>query len=427
MDNELVRVWHLINELSDQLAHNYKITKTLQSQSSVLKNESAQISSAGFNLRRFNTDITKEAFDSELERSNAQMLIENQALLHENKQLSLLLKEYEGTLETIMTKFRNHTLAAQQHELTLTRHYETLLLARDTQDLSSDFTSAINMPKSLHRLLLYLRNFIRSTSGEENLDPPDSDNSGYLDPGELVFLIESLERRLTSDDDEYSETGLSSDWQVDREHEIARLEEENNELRKALGIDPEAISSAGIDMAAEFRRMECERHPILSLDKHRRRGSEQSYGSGDHWVEKGLGGPQQPGNMGSYWDGIVRGPVSNQQQQPTYSSVLVGGGGGGPQQLPAVSGGAPLQRAVDLPGMRMGAGAQGRRLGSSIPPQRGGWMGAPPTRGGVTGIGGVHPPPPSTGLSLWNQPSPAPPITNRPQWPTQGSGLDIGR
>lgn len=51
-----------------------------------------------------------EEFDSELERLNAQIIIENQTLLQENKQLSTLLKEYESTMETIMTKFRNHAV-----------------------------------------------------------------------------------------------------------------------------------------------------------------------------------------------------------------------------------------------------------------------------------------------------------------------------
>jgi hypothetical protein len=51
-----------------------------------------------------------ETFESELERMNAQIVIENQTLLHENKQLSILLKEYEGTLETVMAKFRNHAV-----------------------------------------------------------------------------------------------------------------------------------------------------------------------------------------------------------------------------------------------------------------------------------------------------------------------------
>lgn len=57
-----------------------------------------------------NTDISKETFESELERTNAQIIIENHTLLHENRQLSLLLKEYEQTMETIMTKFRSHAV-----------------------------------------------------------------------------------------------------------------------------------------------------------------------------------------------------------------------------------------------------------------------------------------------------------------------------
>lgn len=43
---------------------------------------------------------------------NAQFVIENQSLIKENKQLSVLLKEYEGTMETIMAKFRNHAVRA---------------------------------------------------------------------------------------------------------------------------------------------------------------------------------------------------------------------------------------------------------------------------------------------------------------------------
>lgn len=43
---------------------------------------------------------------------NAQIIIENRTLLQENKQLSLLLKEYENTMETIMSKFRNHAVSA---------------------------------------------------------------------------------------------------------------------------------------------------------------------------------------------------------------------------------------------------------------------------------------------------------------------------
>lgn len=37
MDSELLRVWQLVHELSDQLALNQKIANTLQSQAGVLK------------------------------------------------------------------------------------------------------------------------------------------------------------------------------------------------------------------------------------------------------------------------------------------------------------------------------------------------------------------------------------------------------
>jgi hypothetical protein len=57
-----------------------------------------------------------EVFESELERMNASLIIENQTLLHENKQLNSLLKEYEQTLETVMTKFRSQAVRMWDHQ-----------------------------------------------------------------------------------------------------------------------------------------------------------------------------------------------------------------------------------------------------------------------------------------------------------------------
>jgi hypothetical protein len=37
---------------------------------------------------------------------NVTMIAENQSLLHDNKQLGALIKEYEQTLETLMSAFR---------------------------------------------------------------------------------------------------------------------------------------------------------------------------------------------------------------------------------------------------------------------------------------------------------------------------------
>lgn len=91
---------------------------------------------AGFPLRRFNLDISDgeycspvsegnglmkviEQFHTELEAFASHLVLENQQLQQENKQLNTLLKEYEGTMETVMGKFRG---AAVSRPGVLNRH-----------------------------------------------------------------------------------------------------------------------------------------------------------------------------------------------------------------------------------------------------------------------------------------------------------------
>ncbi|KAG7452123.1 uncharacterized protein BT62DRAFT_926343 [Guyanagaster necrorhizus] len=296
MDGELMRVWQLVHELSEQLAHNQKLTATLQSQARSLQTQAAH-NSTGFVLRRFNTDITKEVFESELERMNAQIIIENQTHLHENKQLSMLLKEYEGTMDTVMTKFRNHALAAQQHELTLTRHYEALLMARENQTLSADLSSSTNMSRSLERLSHNLRNLLRSMAGENpdaephhlrsqsEVEYEDGSSNMLIDPVELQSLLDALDEHAS-----YTNASGREDWAMERECEIARLERENSELRKMLGIDASSIAETGINMEAEVERMEWRRHPELS--QRQRTGGHGREDSGDVWWP--TNGPSQP-------------------------------------------------------------------------------------------------------------------------------------
>lgn len=54
---------------------------------------------------------TTEHFETELERTNAQVILEHQHLTQENKQLAALLKEFEQTLDTVMAKFRGHSVS----------------------------------------------------------------------------------------------------------------------------------------------------------------------------------------------------------------------------------------------------------------------------------------------------------------------------
>jgi hypothetical protein len=55
-------------------------------------------------------EALREFFDSEIERTTVASIIENQGLLQENKQLNALMTDYEQTLETVMTKFRQHAV-----------------------------------------------------------------------------------------------------------------------------------------------------------------------------------------------------------------------------------------------------------------------------------------------------------------------------
>ena len=49
-------------------------------------------------------------YNAELERMNAAIAAENQVLQNDNKQLNALIKEYEQTLESLMTTFRTRAV-----------------------------------------------------------------------------------------------------------------------------------------------------------------------------------------------------------------------------------------------------------------------------------------------------------------------------
>ena len=53
-----------------------------------------------------------EEYDAELDRMTNAVVVENQGLQYENKQLNLLIKEYEQTLETLMTTFRKRAVSS---------------------------------------------------------------------------------------------------------------------------------------------------------------------------------------------------------------------------------------------------------------------------------------------------------------------------
>lgn len=209
-------------------------------------------------------------------------MLENQNLAYENKQLNLLLKEYEQTLEGVMNKFRGvcvsgyhgwcrnantdpHCLqhAATQHELTLHQYYTSLLQQLQTTHSTSSLHDSTTLSTLLQRLSTLIRAALRSTNGEdEDFDHPgfDMPSTAAEKPPNLSDVIADIQNISTTPHingprsagtvnnktkwlgDQGVSGGYSGksmarlDWSIEREGEILRLEEENRILREMLGV-----------------------------------------------------------------------------------------------------------------------------------------------------------------------------------------------
>ncbi|THH26310.1 hypothetical protein EUX98_g7875, partial [Antrodiella citrinella] len=263
MSDKFATMVELLTQLVDQNEYNRKICMSLSTLAVQVKNQAVETANVT-PLLRFNVDLSKEVFESELERTNAQAVIESHGLLYENRRLSELLKEYENTMDTIMAKFRSHSLAAAQHEQTLTRHYEKLIQKHETTSMYTNLSNNTNITVSVQRLAQLLRALARSMIGEDpSEDPPTTSqnqnrfftvaaatyppkpyadfehdpspsSSSYISSLDASDAPPSIESTLTLLDDLLSD---QEDWAHERESEIARLERENDELRRVLGID----------------------------------------------------------------------------------------------------------------------------------------------------------------------------------------------
>lgn len=107
---EMNRLWGLVGDLTAQLHLNRQDVTNLQQQIETLKARSIH-STTGYALRRFNVDLSKEKFESELEKLNAGLVQENNELKWENRMNEKLLKEYDQCLELIMKKFRSFSVS----------------------------------------------------------------------------------------------------------------------------------------------------------------------------------------------------------------------------------------------------------------------------------------------------------------------------
>ena len=120
------QLWGLVLELSAQLSANQRECDSIRLKLHQVRGQ-VMHATTGYALRRFNVDLSQETFTSQVERLNAQLVLENQMLAHEARQLGTLLRETETTLETVMSKFRAFSHAAQRYGLDLNAYYEQRL------------------------------------------------------------------------------------------------------------------------------------------------------------------------------------------------------------------------------------------------------------------------------------------------------------
>ncbi|KAG5652890.1 hypothetical protein H0H81_003254 [Sphagnurus paluster] len=240
-NDQLGQLWALIQELSEQLNQNRSISVSLHAQAGKIKNQAVH-SQTGFVLRRFNLDKTKDEYDSELERMNASMIAENQGLQHDNKQLNTLIKEYEQTLESLMSQ-----KDVQERELSLIREYETKLLARQEEFVNHDLSTSTAVSDSFARISHLLRQCLRSLGGED-ADSPTT--------------------RIDDEEDREPWTiAAASDHALEREIELARLEKENEELRRMMGLVPAELKRRNSDARPTFESPRQEQQRIPSGPK----------------------------------------------------------------------------------------------------------------------------------------------------------------
>jgi len=207
-----------------------------------------------------------------------------------------------------------------------------------------------NAAESLNRLTQHLRGLLKTMAGEET-EPFHNNNRHYDDFAPVEDHLQELYALLetaTEKNEGYPGLEGREDWGVERECEITRLEKENEDLRRMLGIDETSLTERGITLDVDH--LESGRYSTFLPSTRRNMTSSDSYGSRLGYWENGGGGP----------------------------------GGNGQPSTPA------LQRPVDLqPGMRFGPQAR-----------RSGIFGGGQQRGGFPGGSGR-----GVSLALGNSPS----------------------
>jgi hypothetical protein len=258
----------------------------------------------------------------------------------------------------------------------LNMHYEALLNAQGTSSPTHEFGPDTVAAAALERLSMLLQTMLHSAGGESASDLSNDAQSSSLNPIPQALEDDSADPDAKSTNaPEVALSGMSN-WAYAREEEIARLEVENEALRRALGIDAASAAERGW-LAAE--QDETQRMSLLL-------SASASFTRGSHM----LGGPPPHGGLGASPDFPAVGgrppppPLSHptgRVTQTAWGSVRMSAGMPG---LLVTNSPAPVHQGPGMGGMLSSGGQQPT---FQAPPVLQSQPSQPPYGGGTVGAG----------------------------------------
>lgn len=120
----------------------------------------------------------------------------------------------------LFSNTKNPQHEVEEHELSIIKEFESRILSLQDEDSTKRLIQTTSQSESLARLSRSFRQYMRSIGGEDADRPLSSDDTS----------------KPTEDFEPWNATS-GADWALERECELARLERENEELRRMLGAD----------------------------------------------------------------------------------------------------------------------------------------------------------------------------------------------
>jgi len=138
----------------------------------------------------------------------------------------------------------------QERELSLVKEYETKLLEMEEENAKRELAASTAISESLSKMSHLLRQCLRGQGGEELREFNGGRRKkrkveGSAEQGEaegILDELEELEEFVHEREPWTTSDATQTEWALEREIELARLEKENEELRRMLGLLPATMA-----------------------------------------------------------------------------------------------------------------------------------------------------------------------------------------